>query len=353
MAGILICRQCGYENPDGGTICVHCKANLPVSKPEADAEAGSKDARTPSGKIAFIDQDIVEKEIKLARQHLGNNDFELANLFAKNAAGLELLTDPGAKGDRAQQIVELRKKSETGGMTVERKCPACGGTGKLVMDAQSLNGKTTKINVAGQSCVRCGGSGQVLKPSTMDERRYKIGRALNRYTALQQGRKMVSVLGAWIPASLDGALSVKQMVVLKRAVAMPCADCMGLGRTDCKKCNGQGEVKCTYQGCLHGKTEVTEESKFSRETKKKFVNCRNCHGTGFVACADCRGKGSIVCKKCNGSGERSQCQKCSGQGSAACRRCQGVGTLKDATCTECRGDGVVECSACNGDGRKK
>jgi len=351
-AAILVCRECGYENPEGKEACVHCKAKLPASKTPKQPTEGQGET-TPAGKVKYMDPQVVEDEIRASKRVFDTGDFETANLFARNAAALEMLSDPATKGDRSERIIELRKKSETGGMTIDRKCPGCGGTGKYVMETQALDGKTTQIEVAGKSCKKCEGTGKIMRPSTMDERRFKMGRGMSRYTALQQSRKFVQLGAAWIPANLEGNLSVKQSVLVKKAVASPCPDCMGLGRVDCSKCKGQGEVKCTFQGCVNGKVEIQEEGKLIKGKTKRNIKCKNCNGTGFVACMDCRNKGSLVCKKCNGSGERALCLKCGGQGSIVCRRCQGSGMNKEATCTECRGEGVQECSACNGDGRKR
>ncbi|MDD4872569.1 MAG: hypothetical protein PHR77_18620 [Kiritimatiellae bacterium] len=353
FAGILVCRECGYENPEGKEACVHCKAKLPVVKTSKQPAGGQAENNLSSGRVKFIDPTIVENEIQMAQKIFDTGDFETANLFARNAAALEMLTDPAVKGERSERIVELRKKSETGGMTVDRKCPACGGTGRLMIEAQAMDGKTTNIEVAGKSCQKCSGTGKVMRPSTMDERRLKMWRGMSRYTALQQSRKYVQTGAAWIPVDLEGKLSVKNIIQVKKTVAGPCPACMGLGRVDCSKCKGQGELKCTFQGCVRGKVEVTEDGRLVKGKAKRDVKCKNCNGTGFVACVECRGKGSLVCKKCNGNGERSLCVKCGGQGGITCKRCQGSGTSKDTICEECRGEGVLECSSCNGDGRKR
>ncbi|OGV69018.1 MAG: hypothetical protein A2283_23130 [Lentisphaerae bacterium RIFOXYA12_FULL_48_11] len=353
LSAVLVCRECGYESPEGSETCTHCKAKLPPPRPKSQPDGSQAENTLPSGKVKFMDAMIVENEIRIAKKHLDLGDFDVANLFGKNAAALEMIADPSVKGERSEQIIEIRKKSETGGMTVDRKCPACAGSGRYVMETAALDNKTTTIEVAGKSCLRCNGTGKILKPSTMDERRFKLGRGMNKYSALQQSRKFLSLGAAWIPAELDGKLSRKQQVQIKRAVAPPCADCMGLGRVDCAKCKGQGEIKCTFQGCVQGKVEVQDEGRLVKGKIKKTVKCKNCNGTGFVACIDCRAQGSLVCKKCNGSGERAMCIKCGGQGLSDCRRCQGSGAGKDGQCAECKGEGVLECTACGGDGRKR
>ncbi len=353
FSGILVCRKCGYESPEGSEICSHCKAKLPASQLKPQAEAAPGDNMLASGKLKWIDSKVIEDELNLALRYLDAGDFDLANLYAKNASALEILANPAVKEGRSDKIVEIRRKSETGGMSAGRKCHLCGGTGKFVLETTGLNNKTTKISVADKVCQQCNGTGKVLKPTTMDERRFKLGRAKNRFIELQQGRKFVPMGGAWVPAEFEGKFSVKQAVQVKRAVAAPCSECMGLGRMDCTKCKGLGEVKCTYSGCVNGKVEIEDEGKIVKGKDKKIVNCKMCNGNGFVPCLDCRGQGNLVCKKCSGSGERAVCVRCGGQGTIACRRCQGAGTVKDAPCQECRGDGVVECTACSGDGRKR
>ena len=352
-AAVLVCRECGYESPEGSEFCSHCKVKLPVSKPQNQPVDGQSDNMLPSGKIRYIDPSLVENEITIAQKCLDNGDLEIANLFARNAAALEMLTNPRAKGGRAELIVEIRKKSEAGGMTVDRKCPACKGTGKHIMEIPALDGKITNIEVAGMACPKCKGTGKIMKPSTMDERKYRIGRAMNKFTSLQQSRKFVPFGAAWLPSEIDGKLSAKQAALIKRSVAAPCPDCMGLGRIDCTRCKGQGEIKCAFSGCVNGKIEIKEEGTLIKGKAKKLITCRNCSGSGFVACLDCRSKGSYVCKKCSGSGERALCTRCDGQGYVSCKRCQSSGIVKELACSECRGDGFLECTECNGDGRKR
>jgi len=355
FAGVLVCPECGYENPEDGVACVHCKGKLTPRKAKDpdQSSGGDSGVRAPSARIQYVSTDVVEDEIRVAQKQFEAGDLEVANLFARNAAALEFLANPAEKGDRAERIAEVRRKTETGGMKLSRKCPACGGTGKTYMESSGLDGKQTNIEIAGRSCKTCGGSGNVMKSATMDERKFRLGRAMKQYNADQHGRKYVAVGGAWIPVELEGKLSQKQMIRLKGAIAAPCADCMGLGRIDCTKCKGQGEIKCTVKGCVGGKVEVEEAGKIVKDKMKRMIKCRICNGTGFVPCVDCRGIGNTVCKKCNGSGERPSCVKCGGRGLIACKRCQGNGSVKDIVCADCKGEGYQECTACNGDGKKK
>lgn len=345
-SGIVVCPKCGHENKPEAAACSHCSAGLPAVKKKAETVSGPRETR-------YLSAAAVESEIALAGEYFGKEDYDLADLFLKNAAALDMLTDPRSTGGHSGRIPELRKKCQTGGMSVRGSCSDCGGTGKGSMQVTSLSGETTTMDVAGKSCAKCGGTGFVLRPSTMDERRYKLGRAASRFTAIQQSRKMVPVGGTWVPADIEKDLSPRQVASIKRVTAVSCATCAGLGRVDCKRCKGLGNGKCTVSQCVKGMVEVDTEGQLVKGKGKKTVKCKICGGAGRLTCADCSGKGSRVCEKCNGSGERALCVKCSGQGLLTCKRCAGTGSAKEALCGDCRGAGVVECGACNGDGRKK
>lgn len=188
---------------------------------------------------------------------------------------------------------------------------------------------------------------------TIDELKYKMGRARKLYNMIQGGRKFVSIGRAWIPHQIEGKLSIKQTVLLKKALAAPCPYCAGLGRVQCHKCKGTGKIKCPNRKCVNGMVTVEKIGSLVKTSIKHTEKCRICGGRGWMECPECKGVGSVLCEKCNGTGERQFCSKCGGTGLIICSRCHGSGVYKEEVCPYCRGEGVIECSSCHGDGRKK
>jgi len=364
----LICSKCGYENAEGNEVCVHCKAELPVSEARKESEVQSDHASEHAGKLEYPDSKIVEKETEIGLEYLRKGDVEVARLFFKNAAALNLLTEPEVEKERAdlsasgpslplgqgrsERILQFMKRCETGDRTVQRKCSVCDGTGKRTMKVTSLQGDVTYRNAYGMACPECGGSGYVRVAGTIDEWKYNRGRAVSLYTILQQGRKFTRVGGAWVPWEIEKKLSVRQNVMLKRAMAEPCSECMGFGCIDCDKCDGTGDVKCSNSKCISGMVEV-KKSGMLLPGLTHTEKCKICGGRGIIACSKCKGKGNILCDKCNGTGERPVCTKCGGQGLMTCSRCKGLGVYKKQVCPDCKGDGTAICSSCNGDGMKR
>ena len=353
VADITVCPKCGYENDSTRTECLHCRAALPAPTPQTKPTAVAGEQRLKDGKIEFLGGPTVEAEIAEGRQAFKDGDAELARLFLRNASALELLTDTKVENKRAADIAELLGKCDTAARAVRARCPDCNGTGKASMKATSLKGDTVSLDVAGKSCAKCGGSGFVYTPGTVDEQKFALGRALNRFATRQQIRKYVAVGGAWVPPDVADKLTVRQTVRLKMAMAAPCEACAGIGRVSCRSCSGTGLIKCTNRGCEAGKVTVTEGGQLGGKKVKRLDKCPVCNGTGSVVCTRCTGTGSLVCTRCNGNGERGLCRSCGGQGFIDCRRCHGTGQYKGEPCTACHGEAVAECTNCNGDGKER
>lgn len=362
LAGFVICPHCGYENDEPRTQCRHCRGKLPESaKPQKDTDTADP-AKTPSlvetvpsGGVegATITAETVAEEITLGKNYIRAGDLDMARLYLKNAAALDMLRVPGSGKDLSSEITDLISHCEAVGQRVKRRCPECEGTGKQNLNIRRLNGEVDYM-ASGAKCDRCDGKGVFVDAGLASERKFRMGRALNTYTRLQQGRKYVPVGGAWVPMAVETLLTIRQTVQLKRVTALPCPECMGVGRTDCDECKGLGFEKCSNRDCENGKVEVEKGGQLSKSTTvKQLVRCPVCLGKSRMACAECLGRGSIVCEKCGGTGQRDICSRCGGQGMMPCRRCRGAGTYRGVKCETCTGSGSAPCSSCSGDGRKR
>jgi hypothetical protein len=351
FGALRVCPKCGYENTQAARACVHCKAELPGPKarpapaePETEPEAPAPATPVPS--------DVVDEEIALGQKYL-KTDADLARLFFKNAMALGALAPADGTDGRAGQLVRLLRQTEMRGKRVRRKCPVCGGTGKRVLKSVSTRGEVTYQNVHGQVCLHCGGAGHVMKAGTVDERKYRLGRAQGRYRELQMARNFAAVGQAWVPSGVAEQLSVRNRVSLKKATAMPCPECTGMGCVDCDECKGTGDVECPNRRCDSGMVKVEARGRLLGKSMERLEKCRTCRGRGAVNCPDCRGGGTVLCRECNGTGERPVCSRCGGDGLAPCTRCRGSGVYRKAPCPYCGQEGLVECPSCRGDGRKK
>ncbi len=358
VAGFVICPKCGYENDAERTSCTHCRAGLPARpaprvspEPEPEPEPRPLSANL-SGK-GYLDPRIAEREMQMGREQLRQGNVEIGRLFLRNAAALDLLTDPHDPGKRSQEIVKLLEQCDSWGSTVKRDCPSCGGTGRAQMRMLGLDGEVNFRDVSGKVCWECKGKGFVRRSSTVSDRKFNIGRAMNRYTTIQQGKKFVPIGGTWVPGDIERELSIRQTVQLKRACPSPCERCMGVGREDCDDCKSLGRVKCPYDGCENGMVRVVKEGSLVKARVTRTEKCKECRGRSFVACEECVGRGSILCTRCSGTGERQICPKCGGQGLTTCRRCNGSGDYRGEPCPTCGAEGASLCSSCSGDGRTR
>ena len=350
-ADLLICPQCGYEGGPGAALCSHCGAELPQPAPAPILGQAVPDPARHTE--VFLDVEVVEAEMALGREHLQGADHEVARYFFRNAAALDMLTDPGVVDGRSDTILNMARRCEEMARAVQRPCPECGGSGKRMMRSVALNGEVEFREVPGRRCGACGGKGQVVQAGTIDEMTFTRGRAVSRYTKLQQARKLVPVGGAWIPPEVEKGLSLRQSVLLKRATAAPCGDCVGFGRIDCAECGAAGMVACPQRDCKDGLIKVERVGQLVRGSITRRDKCKTCRGRSEIACPVCRGKGSVLCKACSGTGERPPCSRCSGQGFMPCSRCRATGAYKGVACNACGGEEEVVCRTCNGSGRKQ
>jgi len=302
---------------------------------------------------AVVSQEIVAEELQIGKEYIRAGDLDLARLFLRNAGALDMLRAQSSGAELSKTITALVTRCEEIGSRVKRRCPECDGTGRQSLGIRRLRGDEDTL-LSESKCDRCQGRGFFMDAGHASERKFRAARAVNKYTRLQQGRKFVPIGGAWVPLAVEPKLTIRQTVQLRRATALPCEECMGVGRLDCDECKGAGFEKCSNRDCKNGMIEVEKGGQLSKTTAIKLrERCPDCRGKGKQACRECLGRGSVVCDECGGTGQRELCSRCGGQGMAPCRRCRGVGSYRGGQCTTCGGSGSALCSSCSGDGRKK
>lgn len=354
-AGVRLCGKCGHEDTAGGDVCAHCSAALPPAaaeaaapSPEAPAPAAAPAAAVPAP--VYLPESVVVDEVNEGLSQAQAGDFGVAVLLLRNAAALEMLTEPGS-GSRGRIILAEIKRYDVRGMTAKRPCETCKGSGNRRIRREALDSEVEYLEIRGRACPDCGGRGWLLRAATIGERLNQIGRSQARYTTVQQARKFVPLGGAWLPAEWDGKLAARQRAILKRTTAAPCPECLGLGQADCPRCRGQGNVTCASAKCRNGLITETRQGELVKGSLRRSAKCPVCEGKGVTACSACRGAGSITCQECKGAGARPICRRCGGQGFSDCRDCTGTGTRDGRPCRRCGGAGCIECGSCGGDGR--
>jgi hypothetical protein len=358
IAGFVVCPKCGYENNSALSACTHCRGELPGVRtappaPLPEPESVPRRVAANLNPEGYLDPRLVEREVAMAKDHFRQGNVEIGRLLLRNAAALDLLTDPHEPSKRSEEILKLLSRCDSLGASVKRRCPACAGTGKGQARLTGLDGRVDFRDVPGKACGQCKGTGSVRGTGTVSDRKFNIGRAMNRYGTIQQGKKFVPIGGTWVPGDVEEDLTIRQTVQLKRACPAPCEECLGVGRSDCEECKALARVKCGRDGCENGMVRVVNEGTLVKARVSRTEKCRECRGRAFVACGECVGRGSVLCEECGGTGERKLCPKCGGQGLASCRRCNGSGKYRDEACSTCGEQGISLCSSCSGDGRKR
>ncbi len=98
---------------------------------------------------------------------------------------------------------------------------------------------------------------------------------------------------------------------------------------------------------------VIAPKEIERQRQKQWINCSDCHGTGFDICGYCNGTKVNRCSKCYGDGVINKgtifspdtngrghtCPDCAGRGSKMCSNCYGKGN--NGNCSNCGGSGQV------------
>ncbi len=355
-----ICPKCGYENASGVTKCTHCAAQYALS-PDKE-KIPEKTVNNAPEMVKSSDKDAypmpaleVENEIKRASDAFKREKPMLACLYVLNALAMVELVDPAERDPKwGEPLVKNLALIEKRIHEAREVCPICKGSGRKKIESIGIGGTRTTRESSVSKCERCGGKGRVNRMQSLNKIKILMGQSQTEYERLQRATGRVEEGKGWIPAAVAAKLTLRQRVGVRRMMAPPCTECLGIGRSSCAACDGASVETCRAR-CDNGLVEPSEtEAKTRRlgESDDRRVRCKACNGMGEVACSKCRSMGGELCDECEGSGKADRCSRCGGTGIADCRKCRGSGIYKDEECAACEGVGEIFCTGCRGCGKR-
>ncbi len=362
-AALSICGKCGYENQADALFCSHCGTSVrgDGDAAEEDADVTPEPAEAPAKAAPeVLSADTVDGDMQAASRSLARKKGWLALFYCENATALNLVAR--ADTNRSDRILGVHAACEQAIRADARACPACGGSGSVARELDTVSSKGERIQHTGPgvSCATCGGNGAIRGKASLAQLAYEYGQASKEYELSRQSLRWVPVGRAWVPPECDGKLNARQIATLKRTVATRCQRCLGFGQITCDECKGAGRMKCPNKKCRNGTIERVTQQGLANEKRSKGagtpslrVTCDVCAGAGAIRCAACAGRGSIACSICGGTGKRPVCRTCDGEGLRLCSKCRGTGTYRDAPCDACGACGAILCNSCRGDGRRE
>lgn len=244
---------------------------------------------------------------------------------ARNDLACRILEPPGGEAAEAAAPEAMRPSLET-----RAECPVCGGAGVFELEEPDLgqnSGRIGKARKVREKCRACGGRGKVDCYVDPDSLAAGVARDREKFESAHLAKGDVPAGEAFIPARLFVAKDKRTKLVAK-AFGEPCRTCQWTGLERCKKCSGQGVVKCPNEDCKGGWAVVTATTSYSRsksggssggsyhrgfssggsrrvsrkETKTNVTLCPECGGAAKILCPECGGKKARACRKCSGTG---------------------------------------------------
>lgn len=241
---------------------------------------------------------------------------------ARNQAANFILSPP-ANGE----TVKLEKPD----LKITESCPACGGEGKLALEEPNYgqaNGRLGAAKKVRKECPLCNGRGKIHSYMNPSQLKLQIAKDRETFAAQHQGRGEIAVGEAFVSNERYEAAGKEKLKLVDAAYGRPCRTCNWTGIEPCKKCSGNGTIRCTNADCKGGWAVVkttTEKtvtksgsssmnrssggfhSGGSRRTSRKesHVNvspCPTCGGAQFLICPECGGLRAHPCSKCSGVG---------------------------------------------------
>lgn len=225
-------------------------------------------------------------------------------------------------------------KCERPQLVKAQTCPACEGNGFLVLQEPNFGQANGRIGAARKTkakCPVCKGAGKFESYVSPTELTAQVARDREQFASAHQGKGDIAVGQAFVPNAAYSQLEKdrRRLKLVEEAYGKPCPKCRWTGIEQCRKCHGEGVLKCDEPDCKGGwlVTKTTTErshtssgssmrgsgmhSSGSRRssTKQTTVNvqvCPKCGGAKMLVCPECGGMKAKPCKSCSGLGVKSK-----------------------------------------------
>lgn len=193
-------------------------------------------------------------------------------------------------------------------LTRRLPCPRCEGARRLVLTEPDHGQNDGRIGVKKPKtrqidCPVCGGKGRLASYGALDELYATIRQAREDFEARHLAQGDIAAGEAYVPRSLAGKLSRKDLRRVAQAYGKPCSRCRWSGVVACKTCKGKGLGRCPNKACEDG--WVVEEIRTSGRARQLHVTpCPACKGANAIRCTACRGTRAQICNACQGAGTK-------------------------------------------------
>jgi hypothetical protein len=211
-----------------------------------------------------------------------------------------------------EETVEKAIKKASGFYTKIRietkKCSTCKGAKPFIVsepDYKQNIGRIKKSEKLGQHkvvCPVCKMNGFIKAYKPTNKMTKDLSAALRTFEAKSLAEGMIKTNGAFLSSIQIEKATPLQMQAISLYMGEPCKRCNMTGISQCRKCKGEGTIKCRTSRCDEGWIKFQRKSTQKTKYPPTFKPCPQCRGTETTPCAECLGSRATICKDCNGEG---------------------------------------------------
>lgn len=223
-------------------------------------------------------------------------------------------------------------KPEKPALIVTTPCTVCEGKGELLLVEPDYGQTKGRIGSGSKKlrreCPICRGKGKVRAYVNPTDLVRQVAEDRAAFAAKHQGRGEIAVGEAFVKNEKYATLDRDRKKLVENAYGHPCRRCNWTGIEECRKCSGNGTVKCGNPDCKGGWAVVktTTESSVSKSGNSNRV--RGCCGGYRSSSRQTRRKETKIsvtpCPECGGA-SRVKCAECGGMRAQPCGQCKGLG----------------------------